>query len=257
MRSGEFGRRATVRRDVSLARALSKQGYCSRTQAESLIRAGTVSVNGRPVIDPSLRVSPAHDVIRVSGRAVPPKHTVYIAMHKPAGLVTTRQDEKGRPSVYDSLGDVGRWVFPVGRLDKESSGLLLFTNDTRFGEAVTNPSTHIPKTYHVLAEPPVSEGHLQVFRTGMVLAGERLRPAAAGRRGPDGGIDITITEGKNRQVRRMLETFGYRVLTLVRTRIGSLGLGGLKEGEWRYLSTSEAEHLLAGSNVARPSKKKS
>lgn len=242
----------TVRRDVSLARALSKLGYCSRSGAEALIRSGTVSVNGRKILDPSFRVSPSLDVLRVSGKGISMRSRLYIMMNKPPGCVTTRSDEKGRSSVYGILGGIREWVFPVGRLDKESRGLLLFTNDTQFGETLTNPASHVPKTYRVRTDRPVSDEHLRVLSGGMLLRGGRLKPALAARREGDCWIELTITEGKNRQVRRMCEALGYRVLELIRIRIGGLALGDLKEGEWRYLRRGETEELVPAGSGKKP-----
>src|SRR5437867_1000756 len=129
--------RKSIQRRVSLARALSKLGCCSRAEAERAIRQGRVALNAEVVRDPSLRCSPDHDLIALDGKPVRQKELVYILMNKPPGVITTRSDERGRPTVYDLLGDIGRWVFPVGRLDKDTSGLLLLTNDNQLGERLT------------------------------------------------------------------------------------------------------------------------
>ncbi|MGA2622405.1 MAG: pseudouridine synthase [Bacteroidota bacterium] len=238
-------------RDVSLARALSKLGYCSRTQAVKLIEAGRVAVNGRIVSSPSLRCSLRTDTIEVNGKRSQSKKPIYIIMNKPEGVVTTRSDERGRKTVYDILGDVGQWVFPVGRLDKETSGLLLFTNDHRLGERLTNPRSNVPKSYRVILDKPFSPRHREIFEKGMTLDGEHLRPAEVSQspglqKGAGGhGMELTIFEGKNRQVRRMCEALGYKVLCLTRTKIGRYELTGLKPGDWRRLTPHEVE-LLAG-----------
>ncbi len=145
-----------VVRNVSLARALSKLGVLSRSQAEQAIIDKRVSVNGKIIINPSLRCSMDDDRIEIDGKPVRQTSFVYIVMNKPVGIVTTRSDERGRKTVYDLLGDVGQWIFPVGRLDKDSSGLLLFTNDHRLGERLTNPDSKVPKTYIVTLDKPLN-----------------------------------------------------------------------------------------------------
>jgi 23S rRNA pseudouridine2605 synthase len=235
---------------VSLARALSKLGFSSRTQAEALIQQGRVRLNGSVCRNPSIRLSLSSDKIAVDGKPVSSRHRVlYIAMHKPSGVVTTRADERRRKTVYDVLGDVGRWVFPIGRLDKETSGLLLFTNDTRFGELLTNPNSRIPKTYRVVLDRPISSSYIRRMEQGMELEGERLRPARI-RVVATNACTMTIVEGKNRQIRRMWEQFGYWVLELTRTRIGELRLEDLAPGTWRHLSKTEIATLKIPMRIA-------
>jgi len=156
---------------VSLARGLSKLGYCSRSRAEELIREGKVSVNGEKIQIPSFRISLSHDRLHVSGKSILKTIPLYLIMHKPSGVITTRKDEKERTTVYDILGEIGQWVFPVGRLDKDSSGLLLFTNDTRLGERLTNPLSHVPKSYLVLLDRTMDRGDVDLMRKGMILDG--------------------------------------------------------------------------------------
>ncbi len=228
--------------DVSLARALSKLGYSSRKEAEGLIAAGRVSVNGAVVRSVSRRVALSVDAIAVDGVRVGTKTLVYILMNKPAGLVTTRSDERGRPTVYGLLGDVGRWVFPVGRLDKETSGLLLFTNDNRLGESLTNPDSGSPKTYIVTLDKDVSPEDARAIRAGLTVGGVELLPALLTPKG-GGRAEITIVEGKNRQIRKMFDSLGYRVLALERIAIGRLRAGSLKPGEWNYLPPDALELL--------------
>jgi 23S rRNA pseudouridine2605 synthase len=226
---------------VTLARALSKYGIASRADARRLILRGDVSVNGRAVNDPGKWVDPVLDAVTFGGKPLPRIPRVYLAMHKPAGVVTTRADEKGRGTVYDILPEGLPWVFPVGRLDLDSTGLLLFTNDTRFGERVTGPSAGVPKTYSLLLERPLDERGAAAMRGGLMLTdGVRCRPAdvridpADGRR-----CRVVITEGKNRQLRRMLETLGNPVVRLHRLSIGPVSLGRLKEGGVRELTREE------------------
>jgi len=201
------------------------------------------------VSDPAFRCSPDHDNILVDGKTVRKKELVYIVMNKPVGVVTTRSDERGSETVYDILGDVGRWVFPVGRLDKDTSGLLFFTNDNQFGETLTNPASQVPKTYRVRLNNPFDRDDIDIVRQGMLLDGERLLPAEAIRfQGPQDEywIQMTIVEGKNRQIRRMCGALGYTVLELRRTRIGPIEVEDLSVGKWKYLTKQE---VLALANL--------
>lgn len=238
-----------LRGPLSLARALSKFGVCSRKEAEKLIEAGRVRVAGAVVLWPARRIDPRRDVVTVDGRRVrDQEERIVIALHKPPGYITTRSEPGGRPTVYDLLGDVGRWVFPVGRLDRDSSGLLIFTNDHRLGERLTSPDAHVTKTYHVRVERLPDAQALRVLREGLRLQdGTVTRPARVRALGSSRGglswLEVVLTEGKNRQVRRMCAGIGHDVLELVRVRIGSLGLRGLAPGEWRQLEPDEIAAL--------------
>ncbi len=227
-----------VVRNVSLARALSKLGVLSRSQAEEAVRQRRVSVNGKIITNPSYRCSMDDDRIEIDGKPVRQPAFLYIVMNKPVGVVTTRSDERGRKTVYDLLGDAGQWIFPVGRLDKDSSGLLLFTNDHRLGERLTNPNSKVPKTYIVTLDKPLNENDASVMRKGMMLDDERLQPAEIKILNHQ-SFEMTIHEGKNRQIRRMCESFGYTVRSLVRTQIGSFEIGTLRPGEIRQLTKKE------------------
>ena len=211
---------------------------------------------------PSRWIDPVGDRVVVDGRRVGDETPrVVLAFHKPAGLVTTRTDPGGRPTVYDALGGVGRpapagaralagWVFPVGRLDRDTSGLLILTNDHRLGERLTSPAQHVPKTYHARVAGVPDREALRALREGLPLPdGTLTRPAKVRvlgtPRGEEGTtwLEIVLTEGKNRQVRRMGAAIGHEVLDLVRVRIGGLGLGGLAPGEWRELGPEEIRRL--------------
>jgi len=231
--------------NVSLARALSKLGYCSRTQARVLIRAGRVQVNGAVQRAPSLRVDVRRDVIAVDGRRVTAADRVYLMLNKPRGLVTTTTDERGRETVYSCLaGAALPWVSPVGRLDKASEGLLLFTNDTRWAARVLDPAAHLDKTYHVQVDCLADDDLMQRMWDGVTDEGEclKVKHVRLLRHGTrNSWLEIVLDEGKNRHIRRMLEALGVTVLRLVRVTIGPLELGELKKGEYRHLTAAERD----------------
>jgi len=256
---------------VSLARALSKFGVCSRREAERWIADGRVSVGGAVERSPSRWIDPSCDRVVVDGRPVGDETPrVVLAFHKPAGFVTTRADPGGRPTVYDVLGELGRWVFPVGRLDRDTSGLLILTNDHRLGERLTSPEHHVPKTYHARVVGVPDRESLRALREGLPLGdGTETRPArvrvlgtpsgaAAGRQAGRGSVagstwlEIVLTEGKNRQVRRMGAAVGHEVVELVRVRIGGFDLGDLGPGEWREVGPEEVESLASTDRPSRP-----
>jgi 23S rRNA pseudouridine2605 synthase len=245
-------------RPVSLARALSKFGVCSRTQAVALIEAGRVRVDGRVVRRAAHRLDPGRSRVTVDGRRVGDQTSrLTLVLHKPAGYVTTRVDPGGRATVYELLGDVGRWVFPVGRLDRDSSGLLVLSNDHRLGQRLTDPESHVPKTYHVRVRGLPDAEALRVLREGAPLRDGTLTRRArvqvlGSSRGGDAWLEIVLTEGKNRQVRRMCAAVGHEVLELVRVRIGTLELGDLAPREWRRLTPAEVDRLQQGGKGERP-----
>ena len=235
--------RSSHQANVSLARALSKLGYCSRTQARALIQAGRVQVNGTVQRAPSLRVDVRRDRIAVDGRRVAAADNVYLILNKPRGLVTTTTDERGRKTVYRCLTDPSLpWVFPVGRLDKASEGLLLFTNDTQWAARILEPTTHLDKTYHVQIDRVADDRLMQRMRAGIVDAGESLRAKRVRllRHGTrNSWLEIVLDEGKNRHIRHMLEALDVNVLRLIRISIGPLELGELGKGEYRHLTAAE------------------
>ena len=206
-------------------------------------------MGGHEVSDPDLWVDPRHDLVTVDGRVVSDStERIVLAFHKPVGLVTTRADPGGRPTVYDRLGDVGRWVFPVGRLDRDTSGLLILTNDHRLGERLTSPEAHVAKTYHARVAGVPDAASLRVLREGTPLGGGVLtRPAKVrvlgAARGGSTWLEIVLTEGRNRQIRRMGAAVGHEVLELVRVAVGGLALGDLGRGEWRRLDAPEIARL--------------
>jgi 23S rRNA pseudouridine2605 synthase len=230
-------------RKVGLARALSKLGYCSRSKACELIRAGRVRMNGATQRDVETPVRLGKDRIEVNGNAVAEPEKVYLALNKPRGIVTTAADEKGRETVYSLLGSGLPWVVPVGRLDKASEGLLLMTNDSEWAARITSPETHLDKTYHVQIGAIADEEILENLRKGIrTKEGELLRVKRATilRQGErNSWLEIVLDEGKNRQIRRVLEHLGIEVLRLVRVAIGPLSLGELPKGATRLLTNEE------------------
>ncbi|HXC00028.1 MAG TPA: pseudouridine synthase [Terriglobales bacterium] len=226
---------------AGLARALSKLGYCSRSQAEILIRAGRVTVNSRIVRNPESSVRIPQDRIEVDGSPLEKTLVIYVAMNKPRGVVTTASDEKGRATVYDLLESGLPWIGPVGRLDKASEGLLLLTNDSEWAAKITAPSSHLDKKYHVQVDCVADDDLLAKITRGENLRAKAARLLRHGNK--NSWLEITLDEGKNRQIRRLLEALGVKVLRLVRVSIGPLELGDLKKGSVRRLTTEEKKAL--------------
>lgn len=232
---------------VRLARALSKRGAMSRSLAVEAVRAGRVRVNGRVATDPELRVDPAADAIDLDGKAVVAAEPIYLLLNKPVDVVTTRSDERGRKTVYDFLGAAGQWVFPVGRLDRESAGLLLLTNDTALGERLTNPASKVKKTYRVKVDGVPTAEQIERLRAGVKLDdGYVTMPAEVEveKENPSSAwLRVAILEGKNRQIRRMVQAIGSRVEALIRVAIGPIALGDLAPGAMRPLTPQELAAL--------------
>ena len=240
--AGGTARAIRAARAVGLARALSKLGYCSRSQAAVLIREGSVRLNRRVRRDPETPVNLRGDKFEVSDRPVAAREFVYLVLNKPRGVVTTASDEKGRETVYDYLDRDMSWVAPVGRLDKASEGLLLLTNDSEWAAGILAPESHVEKTYHVQigsADPDAVAGRLE---RGTEWQGDLLRVCRVSvlRRGRSNAwLEIVLSEGRNRHIRRMMEAFGVKVLRLLRVSIGPLPLGSLAKGKVRELSPKE------------------
>jgi pseudouridine synthase len=232
----------------TLERVLSKAGVGSRVDARRWIGSGRVKVNGHVVRDPDHWVDMQRDHVRVDGKPLQPRARIYVLLYKPTGYLTTYRDPQGRPTVYDLIADVGTFLSPVGRLDLDTSGLLLMTNDNHLAERVTNPEAHVPKTYLIKASMRLTDEQLQQLRDGVELSDGPTRPARV-KRVRDSEkythLEITLTEGRNRQVRRMIEALGATVLKLVRVRIGSISIGTLQIGRWRLLTDGEVRALQA------------
>jgi pseudouridine synthase len=245
------------RRLKTLERVFSKAGMGSRTDARSWIGAGKVRVNGKIVLNPDHWIDLDRDRIAFEGRPLRTAQRIYILLYKPKGYLTSYGDPENRPTVYDLTKDADAWLSPVGRLDLDTSGLLLMTNDTAFAERIANPAHEIAKTYLLKASTLLSDEQLEQLRQGVELSDGRTRPARVTRL-RDGAkytfLEMTITEGRNRQVRRMIEALGGKVLKLVRVAIGPIRIGDLPIGKWRHLTAQERQALgvePAGINSVR------
>jgi pseudouridine synthase len=233
----------------TLERVISKAGLGSRTEARRWIASGQVSVNGKTVQTPDYWVDFARDKVMLDGKPVRAGKKIYLLLYKPKGYLTTHKDPEGRPTVYDLISSVGVWLVPVGRLDLDTSGLLILTNDTQFAERLTNPEHKMPKTYQLKVSTVLADEQIDQLRRGVTLADGPTRPAIVKRLRDTGKytfLEITITEGRNRQVRRMVEAVGGKVLKLVRTAIGSVRIGELVIGKHRPLTEEELGDLGAG-----------
>jgi 23S rRNA pseudouridine2605 synthase len=244
-------------RKIGLARVLSKLGYCSRSRAAELIRAGRVSLNGTVRRDPEAPVAETHDQIAVDGRVLEAAEKIYLMTNKPRGVVTTASDEQGRETIYRlldarfSLQEPDKrqqsWIAPVGRLDKASEGLLLLTNDSNWAACITAPETHLDKTYHVQIAKVADEDFVRTMAIGIrmqdgeVLRAKRVRVLRTGQK--NCWLEVVLDEGRNRQIRRMVESLGAKVLRLVRVAIGPLELGNLPKAKHRLLTAEEKRML--------------
>lgn len=236
---------------IRLQKYLAECGIASRRKSEELIAAGKVKVNG---VTASVgdKVNPKHDKVTVSGKkAVTVKKSVYIMLNKPRGFITTMSDEHDRKCVAQLVKGVNTRVYPVGRLDRESEGLLLMTNDGEFANALTHPSKHVSKTYRVTVRPEITKEQATEFRNGIEIDGKMTAPADLRILETQENrtvVEVTIYEGRNRQIRKMFEALGIEVARLKRTKVGNLKLGMLKQGDYRDLTPDEVSALyeLAG-----------
>ncbi len=239
---------------VRLQKLLSERGVASRRKAEELIDGGHVKVNGH-VAKLGDKADDRRDIIHVRGkRLAAAPAPVYIALHKPRGFITTMKDEHDRKCVEQLVANVGTPVYPIGRLDKDSEGLLLLTNDGDFAQAVSHPTNHIPKVYRVTLRPAMTEEQRQKFEEGIPLDGRRTAPAQVTILPGEGDrcvAEITLFEGRNRQIRRMCEALGLEVARLRRQSVGKVRLGMLPVGNWRYLKPEEVRDLVMASGSTK------
>lgn len=242
-RAKNQNQKGRVLKKFGLARALSKLGYCSRSEAAKLIRAGRVKLNGAPRRDPETPVHAGKDRIEVDGEPLSQSDKIYLVLNKPRGVVTTASDEQGRETVYAYLPQNMPWIAPVGRLDKASEGLLLLTNDSEWAARITAPETHLDKTYHVQIAAIANDALLKNLRNGITTTeGDFLRVKRASilrKSDRNSWIEIVLDEGKNRHIRRMLEHLQTEVLRLIRVAIGPIALGDLPKGAARGLEPEE------------------
>lgn len=239
---------------VRLQKMLADCGVASRRRSEELIKQGAVKVNGK-VAHIGDKVRPGHDRVTVNGRkVVPASRNYYIMLHKPRGYVTTMHDDMGRKCVAELVADIPARLYPVGRLDRESEGLLLMTNDGAFANAILHPSRHVAKTYRVTVRPDINEEQLTQFAVGMEIDGKKTAPAdvrVITKQQNRVVLEITLHEGRNRQIRRMCEQLGLEVARLKRTAIGGIKLGMLAQGKWRELTRDEVKRLTSLSTAKR------
>jgi 23S rRNA pseudouridine2605 synthase len=245
--AGKPSRPASTMPRHGVARVISKLGWGSRTQAAEWVREGRVQVNGLVVQDPELPVRQGLDRIDIEGLEPSPASRIVLMLNKPRGLVTTAKDERGRATVYSCFaGAALPWLAPIGRLDKASEGLLLFSNDPAWAARITDPGTGPSKTYHVQIDRLPDTALLAALERGALSNGERLKARSARclRSGDKNAwLEIVLDEGRNRQIRRLLEALDVSVLRLVRVAIGSLALGTLAKGQWRMLTQKEMDSL--------------
>lgn len=234
---------------IRLQKWLAMSGIASRRRAESLIFEGRVKLNGKTVVDVGTKACPESDMVELDGKLVDiESEKVYIMLHKPEGFITSVQDQFGRSTVME-LVPQGVRLYPVGRLDQDTSGLLLFTNDGDFAQKLTHPKHEVQKVYQATVKGTPTVQSLDNLRKGVVIEGKKTAPAKVRflgkpRNSSDTRLEITIHEGRNRQVRKMCDAIGHRVVNLKRVQVGPLELGALKKGQWRALARHEIKVLL-------------
>lgn len=242
---------------IRLQKFLSECGVASRRKSEELIEQGRVRVNGA-VASIGYKVNPKKDTVQVNGKKiVKQKEKTYIMLHKPRGFITTMSDELDRKCVVELISDVPGRVYPVGRLDRDSEGLLLFTNDGEFANAMTHPRKHVPKTYRVTVRPGINEEQLTALTQGIIIDDRKTAPAEVRVVTKEENrvvLEVILYEGRNRQIRKMCEEIGLEVARLKRTAIGSVKLGMLKQGDWRNLTDDEVRKLMLAAGMVREKK---
>jgi len=231
-----------------LQKILSRAGVSSRRAAEKMIAEGRISVNRTIVVEPGTKADPGKDEIRLDGRLISLEtERIYLMLHKPKGYVTTLSDPQGRPIVTDLLNGVAARVYPVGRLDYDSEGLLILTNDGEFAQRLQHPRYGIPKTYRVKVEGHLLKGELKALENGIDLPDGRFAPAEIELKKTNPRstwLTITLTDGRNRVIRRAFDSLGHPVARLVRVAVADITLASLHEGAWRLLTSREVERLL-------------
>lgn len=242
---------------IRVQKFLSECAVASRRKSEELILQGKVRVNG-VVVSLGDKVDPKRDTVTVSGKKITKsKQHTYIMLHKPRGFITTMSDEMDRKCVAQLIEDAPARVYPVGRLDRDSEGMLLFTNDGEFANAMTHPSKHIPKTYRVTVRPAVTEDQLTAITQGIIIDDRKTAPAQVRVVTKEDNrvvLEIILYEGRNREIRKMCESLGLEVARLKRTAVGSVKLGMLKQGAWRELSEDEVRKLMIAAGMERKKK---
>ncbi len=242
---------------VRLQKYLAECGVASRRKSEELIEQGAVRVNGQ-IASIGDKINPKSDTVTVNGKkTIKQKNHTYIMLHKPRGFITTMSDERDRKCVAELIKDVPGRVYPVGRLDRDSEGMLLCTNDGEFANAMTHPKKHVPKTYRVTVRPSITQEQITVLTTGIVIDDRMTAPAELRVITREEGrvvLEIILYEGRNRQIRKMCEAVGLEVARLKRTAVGSVKLGMLKQGDWRNLTEDEVRKLMIAAGMERKKK---
>ena len=243
--------------EVRLQKFLAESGVASRRKSEELIDQGKVKVNGRVAMIGD-KIDPKKDTVTVNGKKIVKTKTfTYVVLHKPRGFITTMNDEMDRKCVAELIKDVPGRVYPVGRLDRDSEGMLLFTNDGAFANAMTHPTKHVPKTYRVTVRPSITEDQITALTQGVIIDDRKTAPAEVRVVTKEEGrvvLEIILYEGRNRQIRKMCEEVGLEVARLKRTAIGSIKLGMLKQGAWRNLTEDEVRKLMIAAGLERKKK---